>query len=85
MKKSKQKTKKWRILKESIQNEEIKNKDIQWRNSKWGNKNKEDEINTNSKIFKLIIQNEKIIKLKMNLDNNSLFLIIDIYSSYFQM
>jgi hypothetical protein len=48
-------------------------------------KNKEDEINTNSKIFILIIQNEKIIKLKMNLDNNSLFLIIDIYSSYFQM
>jgi hypothetical protein len=42
-------------------------------------KNKEDEINTNTKIFILIIQNEKIIKLKMNLDNNSLFLIIDIY------
>jgi hypothetical protein len=42
-------------------------------------KNKEDEINTNTKIFILIIQNEKIIKLKINLDNNSLFLIIDIY------
>ena len=73
------------IKNEEIQNEEIKNEEI--KNEEIQNeeiKNEEDEINTNSKISKPIIQNEKPIKLKMNLDDNSLFLIIDIFHLTFR-